>query len=472
MKFYQRQRNLRPEFESKVNKEQNLRVISLGGWGKVTQNLFVYEYGHEILVVDCGVGFPDEETPQGDLLVADIDYLVKNREKIRGIVITHGHEDHYGGLPFVLPKLNRQVPIYTSRLAAALIKEKLDDYHQQAKVNLIDSRQKVDLGSFHLDFIHMTHSIPDTFGIAIKTPIGTVLHISDFKFDWTPVMSSISDVGKLAKAGDEGVICLFSDCLRSEKPGYTLSEQMVEDSLDREIRHAQGKVFITTISSNVSRWQQALNVSLKYGRQVALVGRSIEKIFKIASRLGYLKIPKGALVETKKINNLPREKISLFVAGSQGEIGSALSRITSGELEHIQVKPGDKVVFSAPDYIPGTEVAIHKLIDNLSRLGADVSYSEILDDLHVSGHAAQGELSLLIGLTRPNYLVPIGGAFRQMKQYALLAQRMGYNEKQILLPDRNDTVQITLDGKVNLGPKLISKSRLVKSQSRKRRKHR
>lgn len=450
------------------NNKQNLKIMSLGGWGRVTQNLFVYQYGNEILVVDCGVGFPDKETTQGDLLVADVEYLVKNRDKIRGIVITHGHEDHCGGLPFVLPKLNRRIPIYASRLTAALIKEKLDEYHQQAEIKLIDSRQKVNLGSFDLEFIYMTHSIPDTFGIAIKTPIGTILHMSDFKFDWTPVSSSVSDVGKIATISNQGVVCLVSDCLRSEKSGYTLSESMIEDSFEREIRDCRGRVFITTISSNVSRWQQAVNVSIKYGRKIALVGRSVEKIFKIATRLGYLKIPRGAFVEVRKVRNLPKEKVSLFVAGSQAQAGSALDRITAGEFREIQIEPGDKVIFST-DYIPGSEIAIHKLVDNLSRLGASVSYSDILDDLHVSGHAAQAELALMIGLVRPNYLIPIGGAFRQMRQYSLLAQKMGYAEEKIVLPGRGDTIEIAVNGQLKIGSYFPSKTRLVKSASKKRR---
>ncbi len=471
MKFFERKKTM--PTDGQVNKNQeNLKIISLGGWGKVTQNLFAYEYKNQILVVDCGIGFPDEESAEGDLLVANVDYLVKNREKIQGIVITHGHEDHYGGLPFVLPKLNRQIPIYSSRLTTALIKEKLKEYRIEAKINLIDSRAKVSLGRFNREFIYLTHSIPDTFGIAIGTPLGTILHISDFKFDWTPVMGSISDVSKLATVGNRGVVCMLSDCLRSEKAGYTLSESMVEDSLEREIRDCRGKVFITTISSNVSRWQQALNVSVKYGRQVALVGRSIEKIFKIATRLGYLKIPKGVMVPTKRINSLPREKISLFVAGSQAQRGSALERITAGEFREVQIRPGDKVIFSSPDYIPGTQSAIHKLVDNLSRLGATVSYSDILDDLHVSGHAAQAELSLMIALARSEYLIPIGGAFRQMKQYALLAQRMGYKEEKIILPDRNDTIEIMANGQVRLGLQIPSKTRLVKSKSKRKRQRR
>lgn len=456
----------------KQNKQyRNLKLISLGGWGKVTQNLFVYQYNNEILVVDCGIGFPDKESSRGDLLVADIDYLVKNQEKIRGVVITHGHEDHYGGLPFFLPKISRQIPIYASRLTTALIREKLDEYRQEAKINLIDSRSKVNLGSFNLDFVYLTHSIPDTFGVVIKTPLGTILHVSDFKFDWTPVMGSASDVGKIATAGNRGIFCLVSDCLRSEKIGYTLSESMVEDSLEREMRGCQGKVFMTTISSNVSRWQQALNVSVKYGRQVALVGMSIKKIFTIATKLGYLEIPKGVLIDIKKVKNLPKDKVTLFVAGSQAQSGSALERITAGEFRDVQIESDDKIIFSV-DPIPGNELAIHKLIDDLSRLGATVSYSDILDDLHVSGHAAQNELSLMISLARPKYLVPIGGAFRQMRQYSLLAQRMGYAEKQIVLPDRGDTVEMTNDGRVKLGPQFFSKTRFVKSKSKKRRKRR
>ncbi len=328
------------------------------------------------------------------------------------------------------------------------------------------------LGSFNLDFVYLTHSIPDTFAVAINTPIGIILHVSDFKFDWTPVMGSVSDVGKIASLGNQGVVCLVSDCLRSEKTGFTLSETMVEDSLEREMRHCQGRVFITTISSNVSRWQQAVNVSVKYGRKVVLAGRSIEKIFKVASQLGYLKVPRGVLVPLKGIKNLPKDKVSLLVAGSQAQTGSALDRITAGEFRGLEIEPDDKVIFSSPDYIPGTQLAINKLIDELSRQGADVAYSDILDDLHVSGHASQGELSLMIGLARPHYVLPIGGAFRQMKQYALLAEKMGYTEEQIVLPDRHDTVEITGEGRVKLGPKLRGKTYLVKSKSRRKRQRR
>jgi ribonuclease J len=441
-----------------------LKIISLGGFGRVTQNLFVYENEQDILLVDCGIGFPTRESPKGDLLVPDISYLESVKSKIRGLVLTHGHEDHYGGLPFVLPKLGN-IPIFASRLTAALAKEKLDEYKIRARINTIDSDQKITLNSFSLEFVHVTHSIPDTLSLAIHTPLGTIVHTGDFKFDWTPVMGKQPEVGKIASIGNKGVLLLVSDCLRSEKVGYTLSEAMIGDSFEREIRGCQGKVLITTISSNVSRWQQAANVSLKYGRKIALAGRSIEKIFSIAKRLGYLKIPRNSVVKLKRIKNFSPKNVTIFVAGSQAQSSSALSRIAGKNYRGLEIKPGDKVIFSG-DYIPGSELAVHGLIDDLSRLGATVSYSDILDDLHVSGHAAQAELALMINLTRPQYLVPIGGAFRQMKQYSLLAQRMGYQEEQILLPEGGDVIEILPGGQIRIGAKIRVKSKLVDSRIR------
>lgn len=440
-----------------------LKIISLGGFGRVTQNLFIYENEQDILLVDCGIGFPTKESPKGDLLIPDISYLEQVKSKIRGLVLTHGHEDHYGGLPFILPKIGQNIPIFASRLTAALVKEKLDEYKIRARINTIDSNQKITLNSFSLEFVCVTHSIPDTFNVAVHTPVGTIFHASDFKFDWTPVTGKQPEIGKIASIGNKGVILLVSDCLRSEKVGYTLSEAMIEDSFEREIRGCQGKVFITTISSNVSRWQQAANVSLKYGRKIALAGRSIEKIFSIAKRLGYLKIPRNSVIRLKRIKNFRPEKVTIFVAGSQAQSSSALSRLAGKNYRGLEIKPGDKVIFSV-DYIPGNELAIHGLIDDLSRLGATVSYSDILDDLHVSGHAAQAELALMINLIRPQYLVPIGGAFRQMKQYSLLAQRMGYQEEQILLPEGGDVIEILPGGQIRIGAKIRVKSKLVDSR--------
>jgi len=450
-------------------KEKNkLRIISLGGFGKVTQNMFVYElstgkYDKDILLVDCGVGFPSQGSKGGDLLTSDVSYLYPFKKNIRGLILTHGHEDHMGGLPFILPQIGQNIPIYASRLTAALAKEKLAEFNINARINLINTNQKLNLGPFSLEFVYVTHSIPDTLNLAIHTPLGTIFHASDFKFDWTPPLGKQTQVGKIALIGNQGVLCLLSDCLRSEKMGYTLSEMVVEDSLEREMRGCSGKVLITTMSSNVSRWQQAVNVSLRYGRKIAIAGFSIEKIVEIATRLGYLKIPQGSLIKLGKVKKLPPNQVSIFVAGSQGQEESALTRVAAGSHRSLKINPGDKVIFST-DYIPGNELAIHGLIDQLSRLGADVSYSEILDDLHVSGHAAQAELALMINLIRPQYLVPIGGAFRQMKQYSLLAQRIGYQERQIVLADGGEVIEIFPRGKLRKGLPVQIRSNLVDSR--------
>lgn len=451
------------KFQTNKKKNKNsLKIISLGGFGYVTQNLFVYEYKNSLLLVDCGVGFPSANQPGGDLIIPDPSYLEKNRDKIRGIVITHGHEDHMGGLPFILPRLGKKIPVYASRLATALIREKLAEHKVSALLNEITPDQKLNLGDFTVEFVYVTHSVPDSYNLIINTPLGTILHASDFKFDWTPVVGSQTEVGKIALAGNKGVLLLLSDCLRSEKPGYTLSEVMVGESLEREINHCRGKFLVTTISSNISRWHQAIEVIHRHQRKVAFVGRSVERMMRIASQLGYLKLPKDIVIKTKQVSQLPPEKVGLLVAGSQGQSGSALTRIAAGESD-IKVKPGDKVVFSA-DYIPGNEVAIHRLIDNFSRRGADVSYSEILDDLHVSGHAAQRDLSLMLALARPKFALPIGGAFRQMKQYSLLAQEMGYREEEVLLPDKNETIEILPGGQVKLGRTMSLRTKLVDSR--------
>lgn len=451
------------------DKSNKLKIISLGGFGKVTQNMFAYEFSggkydqRDILLVDCGVGFPAETKPGGDLLLADVSYLLPFKKRIRGLVLTHGHEDHMGALPFILPQIGLDIPIFASRLTAALAQAKLVEFNFRNKINLISSKRRLNLGPFSLEFVYVTHSIPDTLNLAIHTPLGTVFHASDFKFDWTPVMGKQAQVGKIASIGNRGVVCLLSDCLRSEKLGYTLSEMMIEDSLEREIRDCLGKVFITTMSSNVSRWQQAVNVSLKYGRKIALAGRSIEKIFEIAGRLGYLRMPRNSLIKLAAIKKLPPHKISIFVAGSQGQENSALTRIAASSYRYLKIASGDKVIFST-DYIPGNELAIHGLIDRLCRLGAFVSYSEILDDLHVSGHAAQAELSLMINLLRPNFLVPIGGAFRQMKQYSLLAQKMGYQENQIILPEGGEVIEILPEKRLRKGTPVRIKTNLVDSR--------
>ena len=444
-------------FRNKKINNQNLRIISFGGFGNVTQNLFVYEYQDSLLMVDCGVGFAEKSHQKTELVIPNFNYLIQNQNKIKAIIFTHGHEDHMAGLPFFLAKIKREIPIYASTWSAALIEEKLNEYHLHSQIKVINSESHLNLDPFVVDFAYITHSIPDSYHLIIRTPCGVVYHGSDFKFDWTPVAGRQSDVGKIAQISNEGIDLLLSDCLRSEKAGYTLSEQMIEESFEREIKDCQGKFFVTTMSSNVSRWQQALNVIAEHRRKAALVGRSVDKVVNIAVRLGYLKLPPGVVIPLKKAHQYQPHQLAFLISGAQAQSGSALDRVVHDEHHQIKIRPGDKVVFST-DYIPGSELAIHHLIDRLSFLGADVSYSEISDDIHVSGHAAQADLALLISLTRPKWLLPIGGAFRQMKQYALLAQRMGYQEKQILLPERNRTIEMTPEGQVRLGPKINLRS--------------
>jgi ribonuclease J len=450
-------KNLRFNHEIKKNKTdlqtEGVRIASLGGFGSVTQNLFVYEYQKQILIIDCGVGFVEKKNQKTELIVPDFDYLLQNKDRIKGLVVTHGHEDHIAGLPFLLPKLDNNLPLYAPRLAAALIEEKLEEVGLNKKIKVIDSESRLEIGPFSLSFVYVTHSIPDTFHVIVKTPVGTIYHGSDFKFDWTPVMSRQSEVAKMALIGNQGVDLLLSDSLRSERAGYTLSEQMVEESFEREIKDCRGRFFVTTISSNVSRWQQAINVAAQHQRKVVLVGRSVEKVVEVAQKMGYLKIPKGIFISSKKAKFFRPEQLAFLISGAQAQVGSALEKVIHRQRNDIEIKPGDKVVFST-DYIPGNEVAIHSLIDKLSLMGADVSYSDISDDIHVSGHASRSDLSLLISLVRPKYLLPIGGAPRQMRQFALLAQRMGYPEEKILLPERNQTVLLLADGQIKLGPKI------------------
>jgi len=435
----------------KENRENNLKIMALGGFVSVTQNLFVYEYQNDILIVDCGIGFKEERGKEG-LIIPDFSYLLQNRKKIRGIVFTHGHQDHIGALPFLLPKLQGKIPLFAPRLTAALIEDKLKEGNLQADINLIDSKTKLNLGSFSVEFIFISHAIPDTFHFLIKTPCGVVYHGSDFKFDWTPVLKRQSEVGKIALAGYRGIDLLFSDCLGSERKGYTPSESTLESSLEREIRECKGRFFITTISSNISRWQQTLDIIARFHRKVVLVGRSVEKIFNIAQELGYLKVPKDLIIPIKKASSFKPRQLAFLIAGCQAQKGSALDKIVSGKSQ-IKIKPRDKVVFSA-DFIPGNEAAIRRMVDKLSLLGADVSYSDILDDLHVSGHGSQGDLSLLINLTRAKYLLPFGGEFRHMKQYSILAQKMGYEADKILLPKENQVIEMSFPGKVRLGQKI------------------
>ncbi len=434
-----------------------IKIISLGGIGDVTKNMYVYETEKDILVVDCGVGFPDETMLGVDLIIPDISYLEKNKQKIRGLVLTHGHEDHIGALPYLWPAL--KVPVYATQLTAALAENKMKDAKINCHVNVVSYEQKVSLGDFNVQFVRISHSVPDAANLFISSPAGNFFHASDFKFDWTPLDGKFPEVDKIALAGKTGITCLLSDCLRSEKEGYTLSEKNIESQLEEEIRNCTGKFIVTAHSSDIFRWQLVVNVSRRHNRKIAILGRSVDQAVDISSKLGYLKGLEGLLIDSHKIKHFPPESLCLLISGSQGQPDSALARFANNEHQLTKVTPGDVVVFSA-DPIPGNENSVHNAIDNLTKLGARVSYSEVTDNLHVSGHAAAEELKLMMALTKPKYLLPIGGTFRQMKKYGELAQEMGWSKQNIILTEPGQPVTFS-DGRFSLEKKIELENVLV-----------
>lgn len=423
--------------------KDKLKVIPLGGVGDVTKNMYVYECGNDIVIVDCGVGFPEEGMLGIDLVIPDISYLRKNKSKIRGIVITHAHDDHIGGLPYIWPELN--VPIYSQRLSCGLIKSKFTE-HKLPKDKIMELKidDTIKLGCFNISFYRVSHSIPDSTGVVLRTPAGTLIHQADFKVDWTPVNGQVPDVAKLARIGEEGVTMMAIDCLRVEKQGYTLSEKTIEPTFAEVERKASKKVLITMTSSNVTRIQQAINVAVKSGRKLALAGRSLENNFQVARDLGYLEVPPGLVIAQEEIKRFPENKLMVLIAGSQGQPGSALARAAHGDHKFVQISKGDAVVFSA-DPIPSTESAQGALIDTLTQKGCDVYYSALVSDLHVSGHAAQEELKLMLNLAKPKYIIPIGGTYRHMKAFDNMAQDMGYKPEQVLLLQNGDVVEVGKD---------------------------
>ncbi len=432
---------------------QSLRIIPLGGVGDVTKNMYVYECGNDIIIVDCGVGFPDDAMPGVDLVIPDISYLRGKMDKVRGIIITHGHEDHIGSLPYIWPEI--QAPIYTQRLTAGFIRAKFTEHNiPKDKIREVKIDETLDLGSFKISFYQVSHSVPDSTGVVIRTPQGIIIHQADFKIDWTPVSGQVTDVGAVARIGSEGVLLLLIDCLRVDKPGFNKSEKSIEESFEKAALETPGKLLITMTSSNVSRMQQAINVAAKLGRKVAIVGRSFENNFQVSRDLGYLSVPPGIMIAPDAISSFAPNKLLILIAGAQGQSDSSLTRAANEEHKQVKLKEGDSVVFSA-DPIPSTESAQSALIDSLSRLGLNVYYSAISSDLHVSGHAALEEIRLMVNLIKPKFLFPIGGTYRHMESFSKMAVDMGYDKKQVLAAEDGDILEIKnedikLTGKVDV----------------------
>src|SRR3990167_4684220 len=430
-----------------------LKYIPLGGVTNVTKNMHLYEYNNNVLIVDCGLGFADETMIGVDLMLPDISYLTKNpNKKIVGIAITHGHEDHLGALPYVLPQLKGKFDIFATPLAAGFINEKLKEFNVPKKAIAVNFDKDILLGSFMLSFIRVTHSVPDTSNIFIKTPVGNIYHGSEFKFDFTPYDGKKTDFAKIVRKSDEGIMCLMSDSLGSERLGFTSTALPIGERIYDEMRTTTGKFILTTYSSNINRLNQALDAARALNRRVCFVGRSLIKAKDVAVGLGYMKIDKNMEVDLKEVRNYNDKQIVLIVAGSQGQEGSALSRIVNGEHRDISLKPNDVVVFSA-DPIPGNEVAINALIDDIAKSGARVIYTDITEQIHVSGHGSQGDLSLMMALTRPQYVLPIGGTYKHMVAYRDLAVKNGFSAKNVLLPEDGQEVMFTKDS-VRLGNKI------------------
>ncbi len=426
-----------------------LKIISLGGFGEVTQNMYAYHYlphgkeeNDQIVIVDVGVGFPAGDALGVDMIIPDFDYVLRRAEKVVAIFLTHGHEDHIGALPFFLSQFKRRVPIFASRLTKGLVEEKLKDFGVVgAKITLMKPEDIVRVGVFRVEAARVTHSIPDTYHYFLRTPLGNFYHGSDFKFDPIPPDHKPSQLAKIARFGDEGILGLFSDALGAEREGVSPSERELASMFEEQIRTARGRVFVTAISSNIYRWQQAIKVSRQQGRKICLVGMSVEKNVKLAQKLGYLHFEAQDLVDLHRARKLPDRRLTFLIGGSLGQVGSSLYKVISGQ-HRLRIKPHDRIIFSSPDYIPGTSRGIYTMIDSLTQAGAEVIYQEIEDErLHVSGHGSRRELALLLELARPRYVVPIGASSRQLKSYLTMAHLMGYDEHHVIFP-KSDTVLV------------------------------
>ena len=420
---------------------EKLKIISLGGLNEIGKNLTVYEYGGDIVVVDCGMGFPDDDMYGIDVVIPDVSYLIKNQNKVRGIFITHGHEDHIGALPYVLRSLN--APIYATRMSAGLIRLKLEEHRLLDKTKIItcEAGDVIKAGKFTVEFIHVNHSIADAVAFAIKCPVGTCVHTGDFKIDATPIQGGMIDLARLGQLGNEGVLALLADSTNVERPGYTRSERSVGNSFDALFKGCEERIIVTTFASNVDRLQQIIDVAARYGRRVAVTGRSMENAMKLSTELGYMNIPDGVLMDLNQIKSLPKNRVCIITTGSQGETMSALSRMAFSTHRQVDILPGDRIIISA-SAIPGNEHSIGNVINELYRKGAEVLNERELA-LHVSGHACQEELKIIHALVKPKFFIPVHGEQRMLQTHAKLAREMGMDSNHILISDIGRVMELT-----------------------------
>lgn len=436
---------------------QKIQIIPLGGLGEIGKNMTVIRYGDDIIVIDSGLMFPEDDMLGIDLVIPDISYLLDNRELVKAVVLTHGHEDHIGALPYVLKQLN--VPVYGTRLTLGILEGRLKENNvANTNLNSIKPGDQIDVGPFKIGFIRVSHSIADAVGLSIKTPIGTIVHTGDFKFDQTPVDGKVTDFHKFAELGDQGVLVLLADSTNAERPGFTMSERSVGATFDEAFRNARERIIIATFSSNIHRIQQAIDTACKYRRKVAVLGRSMTNVVNIALELGYLTIPEGVLIDIDEINNYPSSQIVIVTTGSQGEPMSALTRMAMSDHRKVEIIPGDTVIISATP-IPGNEKLVSRTIDYLFRQGADVIY-EKTSGIHVSGHASQEELKLMHNLIRPKFFIPVHGEFRHLIKHAKLAQELGMPKEHIFVADNGQILEFTKDkgtiaGKTTAGNVLV-----------------
>ena len=420
---------------------EKFKIIPLGGLNEIGKNMTAYEYGGEIIVVDCGMAFPGDDMYGIDCVIPDVSYLVKNHNRLRGLFITHGHEDHIGAIPYVLKQIN--MPIYCTRLTAGLIKLKLQEHGllQTTKLITVEAGQTIRAGKFQVEFIHVNHSIADSVAFAIHTRMGTVVHTGDFKIDSTPIDGEVIDLARFGQLGREGVLALLADSTNVERPGYTMSEKAVGKTFARQFSNCDKRIIVTTFASNVHRIQQVLDAAAACGRKVAVTGRSMENIMKVSTELGYMKVPKNTMMDIHKIKGLPLNQQVIVTTGSQGEEMSALYRMAFSTHKQVDIGAGDKVIISA-SAIPGNEVTVGRVINELFRKGADVVYDKA-DMLHVSGHACQEELKIIHALTRPKFFIPLHGEQRMLQIHKRVAESMGMSPNNICVADNGSVIELT-----------------------------